>query len=120
MADIRYRVKQNKEGKFYVEWSCIYCELCTEIAPEFYKEDKGNGWAYVHNQPKTNEEIELAMEALIGCPTESIGSDGDKFNWKEIEAEQDIFEEHEIRGDSRDIVADALGKRNKGEQTDGE
>ena len=78
MADISSRIPQNASGKFYVDDTCIYCDLCVEIAPTVYAEHKESGNAYVLRQPQTPEETRLAMEAVEGCPTESIGTDGDQ------------------------------------------
>ena len=78
MADINRRVPQNARGKFYVDDTCIYCDLCVEIVPAVYAEHNDRGWAYVLRQPQTPEEIRLAMEAVDSCPTESIGADGNQ------------------------------------------
>ena len=78
MADITRRVPQNAPGKFYVDDTCIYCDLYVEIVPAIYAEHNDRGWAYVLRQPQTPEEIRLAMEAVDACPTESIGADGDQ------------------------------------------
>ena len=78
MADITRQVPQNAPGKFYVDDTCIYCDLCVETAPSVYAEHGDQGWAFVMRQPETSEEIRVAMEAVEGCPTESIGTDGDQ------------------------------------------
>jgi ferredoxin len=78
MADITRRVPQNAPGKFYVDDTCIYCDLCVEIVSAIYAEHNDRGWAYVFRQPQTPEEIRLAMEAADSCPTESIGTTGDQ------------------------------------------
>lgn len=77
MADQAYRVPQNIPGKFYVDKTCIYCDVCRDVAPTVFAEDKVNGWAYVFNQPKTEEELEAVREAMDACYTESIGDDGE-------------------------------------------
>ncbi len=77
MANRRDRVPQNVPGKFYVDDSCIYCDVCRDTAPTVFAEDKYNGWAYVFSQPKSEEELEAAREAMDACPTESIGDDGE-------------------------------------------
>ena len=79
MAIRSQRVPQNIAGRYYVDEQCIYCDLCVEIAPGIFKEDKERGWAYVFHQPASPEEEALAIDALEGCPTESIGKDGDEF-----------------------------------------
>ncbi len=73
MADISRRVAQNVPGRFYVDSTCIFCDLCTATSPNNFREDNYNGWAYVAKQPETDEEHELCLQALDGCPTESIG-----------------------------------------------
>lgn len=81
MAKFQDRVAQNVRGKFYVEWSCIYCDFCVEIAPTVFQEHKERGWAFVFHQPTTPDELRRAQEAVESCPTESIGSDGDQHDW---------------------------------------
>jgi ferredoxin len=90
MARIEQRVAQNVPGRFYVEWSCIYCELCAQMAPTVFREFEPQGWAFVFHQPSTPEEARAAMEAVESCPTESIGFDGDRFDWSSIPPGQDL------------------------------
>lgn len=78
MASIEFRLPENVRGKFYVDRSCIYCGLCDEIAPTVFRERNEQGWAYVFHQPETAEELRQCMEAVEGCPNESIGIDGDR------------------------------------------
>ncbi len=67
----------NIQGSFYVDDTCIDCDLCRSAAPTiFTRDDAGNGYSYVHRQPSSPEEIALALEAAESCPTESIGEDG--------------------------------------------
>ncbi len=84
MAKIEARVAQNVRGKFYVDAQCIYCDLCVETAPTVFREFKERGWAYVFAQPASEEEERAAMDAVEGCPTESIGFDGDRHDWSKI------------------------------------
>jgi ferredoxin len=93
MPRIEHRVPQNVVGKFYVEWTCIYCDLCVTIAPTIFKEHHEQGWAYVFHQPVSPEEVELTKEAVQGCPTDSIGKDGDLFDWSIIPPEQEMRKE---------------------------
>ena len=73
MADPSERYEKNIEGRYYVDETCIYCDLCRETAPTLFAEDKATGIAYVYKQPETEEEHNRARESLEGCPTESIG-----------------------------------------------
>jgi hypothetical protein len=34
------------------------------------------GYSYVYKQPENEEELELCVEAMEGCPVEAIGDDG--------------------------------------------
>ena len=85
MADKEEKWADNAPGKFYVDEQCIDCDLCRETAPDFFTRNDGEAYSYVHNQPKTQEDIDLCMEdidlcmeALEGCPVEAIGDDGDE------------------------------------------
>ena len=77
MATTTERLPQNIVGRYYVDSSCIDCDLCRNTAPAFFKRDDEIGFSIVHRQPATPEELALAEEAREGCPTESIGNDGD-------------------------------------------
>ena len=60
-------------GRFFVDESCIYCELCVETAPRNFSYDSTGGFAFISAQPLTQDELDQVAEALEGCPTESIG-----------------------------------------------
>jgi ferredoxin len=77
MATTTERLPQNIVGRYYVDSSCIDCDLCRTTAPAFFKRDDEIGFSIVYRQPVTPEELALAEEAREGCPTESIGNDGD-------------------------------------------
>jgi len=66
----------NVPGPFYVDESCIDCDMCRTTAPQFFRRHEENGYTYVYRQPITAEEVALADEARNGCPTESIGNAG--------------------------------------------
>lgn len=76
MADLIERTPENVPGMFYVDCSCIDCDRCRDHAPQFFTRFDDGGYTIVHRQPETEIEREMAMEALHGCPTESIGCDG--------------------------------------------
>lgn len=77
MAEKDEKWPENKDGKFYVDQACIVCDACGTTAPDNFIIDLDLGHAYVSKQPETEEEIELCIEAMEGCPVESIGDDGD-------------------------------------------
>lgn len=76
MAILAQRLPLNVPGRYYVDAQCIYCDLCVETAPEVFKHYSGEDWlhvAFVFHQPTTETEEAKALEAMEGCPTESIG-----------------------------------------------
>jgi ferredoxin len=73
MPDPTDRNPENIPGPFYVDSTCIDCDNCRGHAPQFFTRWDEGGYTYVHTQPKTEEEIALAIEAMEICPTESIG-----------------------------------------------
>jgi ferredoxin len=75
MANKNLRLPQNVPGPYYVDESCIDCDMCRETAPQFFKRDDEVGMSFVYRQPITAEELALAEEAKQ-CPTDSIGNDG--------------------------------------------
>ena len=78
MADANEKVPENVPGRYFVDRTCIDCDLCRETAPAFFTRHDEGGYSYVHKQPTTEEEASLCMEALEGCPVEAIGNDGDE------------------------------------------
>ena len=78
MADKTYRNPENAPGQFYVDDSCIDCDMCRSNASEFFTRHDGGGYTYVFRQPVTETEIATARDALSNCPSDSIGEDGDQ------------------------------------------
>jgi ferredoxin len=76
MAERTDRLPQNVAGPYFVDSTCVDCDLCRNTAPDFFHRDEESGFSFVYRQPLTPEEIALAEEAKHGCPTESIGNDG--------------------------------------------
>jgi ferredoxin len=75
MASLSDRLSDNAAGKYYVDSSCIDCDQCRAIAPDFFgRSDEGH--SFVTRQPATGEESALFEEARAACATESIGDDG--------------------------------------------
>jgi ferredoxin len=75
MPNLADRLPQNAPGPFYVDSSCVDCDLCRSLAPAFFRRDDEIGHSYVHHQPITPEEHAAAAEAMQSCPSESIGND---------------------------------------------
>jgi ferredoxin len=78
MAELITRLSINAPGKFYVDESCINCDLCRQRAPDTFACDDEASLSYVSRQPQTPAELAAAWEAVEECPTNSIGSDGDR------------------------------------------
>jgi len=76
MADLKDKVLENKEGKFYVDHQCIDCDLCRDVAPRNFTRDDDSGYSYVYKQPENEDEEAECEEALAMCPVEAIGEDG--------------------------------------------
>ncbi|EDY22093.1 putative ferredoxin [Chthoniobacter flavus Ellin428] len=76
MADPTHTAPENVPGPYYVDDTCTDCDLCRSTAAEFFTRQNAGGYTYVHRQPQTPEEIALAEDARLACPTESIGNDG--------------------------------------------
>ena len=76
MEEKTNRLPQNVPGPYYVDSSCIDCDMCRETAPAFFRRDDETGQSFVYRQPSTPEEFASAEEGKQGCPTDSIGNDG--------------------------------------------
>jgi ferredoxin len=76
MAEKSLRLSQNSPGRFYVDSTCIDCDLCRETAPDFFRRNDELGVSVVIRQPETPFEVARAKAALEDCPSESIGDDG--------------------------------------------
>ncbi len=77
MADRSQKQKENVPGKYYVDTNCVPCNDCYREAPEFLKYSKDESHVYFARQPLTPDEILKANAAMLSCPTESIGDDGE-------------------------------------------
>ncbi|CAN1210010.1 MBL fold metallo-hydrolase [Tumidithrix helvetica PCC 7403] len=72
MAKLSQKRSQNVEGDFYVDSTCIDCDTCRWMAPEIFH--AVDGQSAVHHQPIQPDRRLLAMQALLACPTASIGT----------------------------------------------
>ena len=70
MAILRDKLPANVEGPFYVDLSCIDCDTCRWQAPSVFGRE--NDQSFVKKQPNLDEE-QVVLEALLSCPTNSIG-----------------------------------------------
>lgn len=72
MANEQKLVKENIDGHFFVDTTCINCDTCRQLAPEVFA-DQGE-FSYVYRQPQGLAEEVDAMRALLSCPVGSIGN----------------------------------------------
>lgn len=76
MADRARKVRENVDGRYYVDQTCIDCDLCRETAPENFTRQDDEGHSLVVRQPATPAEEAACQAALEECPVEAIGDDG--------------------------------------------
>jgi len=72
MALQKLRRPENVDGDFYVDSSCIDCDLCRQIAPQTFA--SAGEQSAVYKQPDTSALEFQALKALVTCPTASIGT----------------------------------------------
>jgi ferredoxin len=72
MASASRRLDTNVPGDVYVDDSCIDCGACRWIAPTTFGARRG--YAHVRRQPGSPAEERSALQALVSCPTGSIGT----------------------------------------------
>ncbi|MGE3151189.1 MAG: ferredoxin [Nitrospiraceae bacterium] len=72
MADERKRLTTNVEGHFFVDATCINCDTCRQLAPDSFEEV--GDFSSVVRQPEGEAQTFRAYQALLACPTGSIGT----------------------------------------------
>jgi ferredoxin len=76
MADATSKVPENVPGRFYVDSTCIDCDLCREKAPLNFRRDDAARYSYVFQQPTDEEQVAACIAASEECPVEAIGDGG--------------------------------------------
>ena len=89
MAHITQRRPENVSGDFYVDSTCIDCDTCRWMAPEVFYEAADQ--SAVHHQPANEVERMRAMQALLACPTASIGTVEKPTDIKQVQASMPIL-----------------------------
>ncbi len=74
MADPGKRFDDNLDGKFFVDQTCINCDTCRQLAPQTFGEQAEH--SFVYYQPSEPNAERAATQALLCCPTGSIGTVG--------------------------------------------
>ncbi|HAX79511.1 MAG TPA: MBL fold metallo-hydrolase [Cyanobacteria bacterium UBA11372] len=72
MAHLTQRRPENASGDFYVDSTCIDCDTCRWMAPDVFH--SAGEQSAVYHQPENETERLRAMQALLSCPTASIGT----------------------------------------------
>jgi glyoxylase-like metal-dependent hydrolase (beta-lactamase superfamily II)/ferredoxin len=67
------RIADNALGPYFVDSSCIDCDLCRQIEPSVFARSPSAEQSFVRKQPGEGERRRAAM-ALVACPTSSIGT----------------------------------------------
>jgi len=78
MADLSTRTPLNVAGKYYVDFNCICCGICTLIAPLNFLVNLNEEYGYIGKQPETKAETKAIEEAIRNCPVDAIGNDGEE------------------------------------------
>lgn len=73
MADRRRANPQDQGAGWFVDTTCIDCDVARILAPGLIGLD-GSGRSYFRRPPGTPEEERAAWRALLACPTGSIGA----------------------------------------------
>jgi glyoxylase-like metal-dependent hydrolase (beta-lactamase superfamily II)/ferredoxin len=64
-------VPENAPGDFFVDSTCIDCDACRQIAPTVFGQAAET--SFVKAQPASAADRRQALQALLACPTGSIG-----------------------------------------------
>ena len=64
MADLTQKLPENVAGQFYVDATCIDCDLCRETAPGNFRCNDAKGHSYVHHQPQDPAQQAACLAAL--------------------------------------------------------
>jgi ferredoxin len=74
MARASDAIAENVDGDFFVDRSCIDCDLCRQLAPATFARTDRGAQSFVARQPRDPAEQHRALMALVTCPTSSIGT----------------------------------------------
>jgi glyoxylase-like metal-dependent hydrolase (beta-lactamase superfamily II)/ferredoxin len=83
MAHFNQRRPQNISGDFYVDTTCIDCDTCRWMAPQVFH--RAEQMSAVFHQPTNETERLVALQALLSCPTNSIGTEAPPKDVKSVQ-----------------------------------
>ena len=73
MADATKKNALDRGGGWFVDTTCIDCDVARQLAPGLVEAD-ARGLSYFARPPATPEEERMAWRALLACPTGSVGA----------------------------------------------
>ena len=76
MADQSQKYPDNVPGKYYVDETCIFCNLCESLAPDNFRAQDDGTHDVCYKQPSSEDEEIACQEAMASCPVNAIGDDG--------------------------------------------
>ena len=82
IQQFRSRDPSSAKGRFYVNEHCMDCDICRELAPEFFARNDALENSYLIRQPVDEEEVRLIQDIAQMCSEQAIRSDGLKFDWE--------------------------------------
>ncbi len=94
MAHLTQRRVENIDGDFYVDRTCIDCDTCRWMAPAVF--DRVGEMSAVYHQPDVSSERLQAMQALLSCPTGSIGTIEKPYDIKDAQVSLPILVEDNV------------------------
>jgi glyoxylase-like metal-dependent hydrolase (beta-lactamase superfamily II)/ferredoxin len=74
MASAAKSLPHNAPGELFVDSTCIDCDTCRQLAPQTFGET--GEFSFVKHQPADEGQWHTALQALVSCPTGSIGTRG--------------------------------------------
>lgn len=93
MANLQKIVPENIRGEFFVDTTCIDCDTCRQLAPDSFAE--AGDYSFVFHQPEDDDQNRAALQALLSCPTGSIGTRSAN-RAKEVAEDFPLPIEHEV------------------------
>jgi glyoxylase-like metal-dependent hydrolase (beta-lactamase superfamily II)/ferredoxin len=67
-------ISDNAPGAYFVDSTCIDCDMCRQVAPAVFARSPRSDQSFVKKQPDGPSELRRAAMALVACPTSSIGT----------------------------------------------
>jgi ferredoxin len=74
LANLAKILPENVPGELFVDRTCIDCDTCRQLAPRTFGET--GEFSFVQQQPADEAEQRAALQAVVCCPTGSIGTRG--------------------------------------------